>query len=282
MTPHLTPETADEFSVGALDEPAAEAVAGHIAVCEPCARLVAESDRVAAALLFAIPRTQPPPSLRRKVFRRAGILRPGPFVWGARLVTAGAGIAAIAIAAAAFTGMVSMRGDIQDLNDENVRLESQLDDALSQRVEIAALTRKLDDQAQDSADLRYAARLDRDLLLALLSPDSKVAEVYSVDRTSVALGRLIWDPDQGRVWFVASRLQQLTDGQTYQLWVDAGGTYVRLGSFNADDSGLARFQTLVPQGVDGYSNAVVTIEQGVVAQRSGPTVFVADLSSFSN
>ena len=72
----------------------------------------------------------------------------------------------------------------------------------------------------------------------------------------------------------------LSDGAAYQLWVDADGTFVSLGTFNSDESGFARFQALVPQGVDGYDNAVVTVEDGPAAQRSGPAVLVADLSSF--
>jgi anti-sigma-K factor RskA len=280
MTGHLSQELADEFAVGALDEAAADAVSQHISTCEPCARLVSESDRVAAALLLGITRAQPPERLRGRVFRRAGILRPGPLIWGARLATAGAGIAAVVIAVAAFTGMVSLRGQVNNLKDENVELRSQLQEALSQRIEIAALTLKLDDQARDAAQIQATARQDRELLVALLSPDSRVAEVYSVNRDSFAIGRLVWDPEQRRVWFVGSRLDRLADGESYQLWVDADGTYVSLGSFNADNSGFARFQALVPQGVEGYDNAVVTIEQGTAGQLSGPAVFVADLSQF--
>ena len=280
MNSHIDQELADEFAIGALDEPSAAAVTEHIASCESCARVVSESDRVAAALLLGVPRNAPPPELRQKVFRKAGIERPASVVWGARIATAGAGIAAIVVAIASFVGMLSVRGDIDSLQDENARLDGELRQVQSQEVEIAALTLKLDDQARESAELRSAARLDRDLFFALLSPDSDKADVYSVDPTSSAIGRVIWDPDQSRIWFVASRLPKLSGGDAYQLWVDADGTFVSLGTFNADESGFARFQALVPQGVDGYDNAVVTIEPGPVSQRSGPAVLVADLSSF--
>jgi len=278
MAAHLTQELADEFSIGAMDEQASEAVAAHIAVCEACARLVADSDRVAAALLLGIPRTPPPANLRRRVFRRAGILKPKPLIWGARLATAGAGIAAVLIAVASFTGMVSLRSQVRDLQDENVRLNAELQKALSQRIETAALTLKLDQQARESAELQSAARLDRDLLIALLSPDSKAADVFPVDSDLYAIGRLIWDPEQRRVWFVASRLPQLSDGARYELWVQSEGTYISLGSFNSDETGLARFQALVPQGVDGYDLALVTQEPGPSSELSGKTLFVADLS----
>lgn len=140
--------------------------------------------------------------------------------------------------------------------------------------------RSSDEQVKDSAEIRTASRLDRDLLLALLSPDSNVAEVFSVDETSLAIGHFIWDPEQRRAWFVASRLPRLPEGQVYQLWVNAAGRYVSLGAFNADDTGFARFQALIPHGVENYENAVVTVEaDSGVSVRSGPAVFVADLSN---
>ena len=98
MNGHLDQETADEFAIGALGDEAAVVVADHIAVCEACARMVAEADRVAATLLLGVPRNSPPPELREKVFRKAGISRPGHIVWATRLATAGAGIAAVVVA----------------------------------------------------------------------------------------------------------------------------------------------------------------------------------------
>lgn len=280
MRQHLTQEQADEYAVGAMDPDEAVRVALHAESCYSCGRLVAESERVAAALLFAVDRVAPPPQLRRRVFRAAGLSAPGPLVWAARLVGAGAGVAAIVVAIAALTGLFSLRGELDKVEAQNTLLQAQIDDALSQKIEIAALTQKLDEQARDSADLRSGSRLDRDLLLALLSPDSNVAEVFSVDENSFAIGRFIWDPEQRRAWFVASRLPRLPDGQAYQLWVNAAGRYTSLGSFNADDSGFARFQALIPQGVEGYENAVVTVEAASgVSQRSGPAVFVADLAN---
>ncbi|MEZ4482869.1 MAG: anti-sigma factor [Dehalococcoidia bacterium] len=280
MRQHLTQEQADEYAVGALDPEEAVRIALHAESCHACARLVAESERVAAVLLFAVDRVAPPPRLRERVLRAAGLSAPGPLVWTARLIGAGAGVAAIVVAIAALTGLVSVRSQVKDVEQQNELLQAQIDDALSQKVEIAALTQKLDDQAKEAADIRSTSRLDRDLLLALLSPDSNVAEVFSVDENSFAIGRFIWDPEQRRAWFVASRLPKLSDGQAYQLWVNAAGHYISLGSFNADDSGFARFQALIPQGVDGYENAVVTVEAASgVSERSGPAVFVADLAN---
>jgi hypothetical protein len=196
-----------------------------------------------------------------------------------RVATAGAGIAAVLVAVAAFTGMVSVRGEVRELKAENASLQSQIDDALSQKVEIAALTRRLNDGEQTSSELRLAARGDRDLLIALLSPESDVAEVFSVNDSGPAIGRLVWDEQQKKVWFVASHLLPRPAGETYQVWVSSGGRYFSLGTFNADDTGFARYETSVPAGLKSYESAVVTIERaGGSPERTGPSVFVTDLS----
>jgi hypothetical protein len=198
-----------------------------------------------------------------------------------RFAPAAAAVAAIFVAIAAFTGMVSVRSQVGDLRGANHDLKAQVDEALAQKVQIAAISLRLNQEEQKSYDLRQQASGDRDLLLALLSPDSYVAEVFGVDAASAAVGRLVWDEDQKRVWFVASDLPARPTGQTYQIWVDAGGRYVSLGTFNSDSAGFARYDTIVPEGLTSYTSAVVTVERaGGAPERSGPSVFVGDFSRF--
>lgn len=277
--PHLTPEQADEFAIGAMAPDVRTYVSFHIDSCEACAALVRESEAVAAALLLAAPRHQPPAKLRQNVFRSAGLRRAGPIGTIVRVATASAGVAAVFVAIAAFTGMVSVREQMRGLRDENSTLQAKIDEALSQKVEILALTREVAEQEQFTTDLKSAARGDRDLILALSSPNANVAEVITVDPNQQAIGRLVWDSEQKKVWFVAAQLPQRPKGETYQIWVNSGGRYVSLGTFNPDASGYARYETFVPQGLASYESAVVTIELAEGAQeRSGPSVFVSDLS----
>ncbi len=279
MTGHISQEQADEYAIGALSPETSGFVTLHADECGECRSRIAEAERVTAALLLSVSRRAPSPALKRRVLRSAGIARPGLFGRAVQVATAGAGIAAVIVAIAAFTGMVSVRGQIAALRQDNAGLQDQLNDALSQKVEIAALTRRLTDEERTSADLLQSARGDRDLVLALLSPDSDVAEVFSVNESVAAVGRLVWDEQQKKVWFVASRLTQLPSGQTYQIWVNSGGRYVNLGTFNADNAGFARFAAVVPQGLQSYETAVVTIERaGGAPERTGPSVFVTDLS----
>ena len=278
-TVHITQEQADEFALGAMGPEVTQALLLHADVCFECRLMVSESRRVAAALALGVAYHRPPPELRRRVLRSAGILRPGPLTWAARLVTAGAGVAAVVVAIAAFTGMVSVRGQIDDVRRENQALQARLDNAVPTRVELLAITRRLSDAERTNTELFDAARGDRDLLLALLSPESDVADVIAVNDSEQAIGRFVWDDGQKKAWFVANRLQSLKAGQTYQLWINADGRYLSLGTFNSDASGFARLSAVVPQGLKSYESAVVTVETAPGApERSGPSVFVTDLS----
>jgi len=275
----LTQENADEFAIGSLP-PATEAeLAEHLRECEPCLEMVRASQRLAASLALAAPLAKPQPGLRRRTFVAAGVARPGLAGRLIRYGSAAAGVAAALIAIGAFTGMVTLRGQVRDLRQQNTDLGTQVDDLLSQKIEILALTRRLTDEERTSTELQQAARGDRDLLLAMLSPGADVAEVFSVEPNGSSIGRLVWDRDQKKVWFVASHLRSLSSGETYQIWASAGGKYHSLGTFNAEPSGFARYETIVPQGLESYESAVVTIERaGGAPERTGSSVFVADLS----
>lgn len=277
---HITQEQADEYAIGSLEPVLERAVALHLAECPACRDMARDAERLASLVALSLPRRRPSPRLRRRVLSAAGITRPSPF---RRIFTVGraaAGLAAVIVAAGAFSGMVSLKGQIGDLRQQNSDLQLQIDEALSQKVELAALTRKLDDQEKIAAQLEERSKDDRELNLAFMSPKTDVAAVTSLDETGNAIGRLVWDSEQKRVWFVASELPRRPAGETYQIWVNSGGRYYSLGTFAPDDAGFARYETVVPEGLSTYETAVVTIERaGGSPVREGPTVFfVADLS----
>lgn len=276
---HLTQEQADEYAVGAMEPGLARLVLLHVDACDVCRDVVEASERAALSLALAAPLRRPSRRLRRKVLRAAGISRPSPMVIVGRVLTAFAGVAAVTVAIAAFTGMVSVRSDVRSLRGENAALRSELNDTLSQKVEIAALGQQVEQQERDTRELRVQALDDRDLILALSSPNVDVVDVITRETAESAIGRLVWDKDQKKVWFVADGLPRAGKGQTYQIWVHSGGRYVSLGTFNPDESGFARYATLVPQGLETYDSVVVTIETaGGALERTGPSVFVTDLS----
>ena len=276
---HISQEQADEFAIGSLEPPLERAVALHLSECNACRDIVRDSERLAANLALSSPVRKASPRLRGRVLYAAGIRQPSPMRRALAFGRAAGGIAAVFVAVAAFTGMVWVRAELADLREDNSGLQSQIDDALSQKVEILALTRKLDDQERAAARLEDSAQGDQDLIVALLSNNTKIAAVFSPDQDAHAIGRLIWDEDQRKVWFVASDLPVRPSGETYQIWVQSGGKYSSLGTFAPDENGFARYYTVVPEGLTSYESAVVTIERaGGSPLRQGPTVFASDLS----
>ena len=277
---HITQEQADEYAIGSLATDLERAVALHLAECPACRDIVRDSERLAASLALSAPLRRPSHRLRRRVYAAAGISRPGPVRRILGISRTAAGVAAVFVAIAAFTGMLTVRNQMNDIRQKNADLQTQIDSTLSQKVELAALTRKLQDYESTSAELQQAAAEDRDLFVALTSPDSDVADVISADAAASSIGRLIWNEDQKKVWFLATSLPQRPAGQTYQIWVNSGGRYYSLGTFEPDETGFARYETVVPEGLKTYDTAVVTIERaGGSPSRSGPTVFfVTDLS----
>ncbi len=281
---HLTQEQADEYAIGSLPPEQERIIALHLAECEACRDVARDAERLASRLALSTPLRSPGSKKHKeRVFRAAGITRPSVFRRVGVVARAAAGVAAVIVAVAAFTGMVSVRNKINGLEKANTELETQINDALSQKVELAAITHRLTEAEQSSFEQSQAARGDRDLLLAMLSPKSDVADVYAPDDNTSAIGRLIWNSEQKRVWFVADNLPPRPDNQTYQIWVSSGGKYTSLGTFQPDDTGYARYVAIVPQGMDSYDTAVVTIEEaGGSSQRTGPFVFSADLSAFKH
>lgn len=282
-TEHLSQPEADEFALGVLEPETQRELAQHALACEECRSRILDSQRLIALLALAPSVQMPPPRLRRRVLRAVSRSRNGRWLpKAAKLSPLAAAIVALIAGAASITAMLSLRGQVETLRNENAVLQSKVDDALSQRFEIVALTNRLSQAEASAWEAQYESQLDRDMLMAVLSPESQTAEVISVADGFTPVGRLIWDGQQHRLWFIASRLPKLSEGETYQLWVNVDGRYRSLGTFQADESGFARFVRYLPEGLAPYESAVVTIERaGGAPERRGPGVFfVADLSAF--
>jgi anti-sigma-K factor RskA len=281
-TSHLSQEQADEYAIGSLEPAIERAIRLHLAECGPCREIVRESEAIANLLASAAPRRSAPARMKKQVYRRAGLTRPSPFRTMFTISRAAAGLAAVVVAIAAFTGMVSIKSQMDDLKQANTGLQTQINDALSQRVELAAVTQQLQDQERAAAELQEASKTDRELMLALLSPNSDILAVTAPGETSSSIGRLVWDGDQKRLWFMATQLPQ-RPGETYQLWAQSGGRYFSLGTFEPDESGFARYERVIPEGLASYDAVVVTIERGNGSPvREGPTVFFVSRLRLSN
>jgi anti-sigma-K factor RskA len=277
MELHIDPEQADEYAIGALEPELEQAIRLHVSGCRACAEVVADAEVVAARFALAAPLRPAPLSMRDDVMVAAGLRKPKIVSRLPAIFQAAAGIAAVFIAVAALAGMFAMRGQVRDLQGENLVLRDRIDDIDSAPVEIFALSERVRDAEELAAEQRNEMAIDSELLGALLSTNSEVAPVTTIQGNS-SLGSLVWEADQSRIWFYAQRLRVLPEGQAYQIWLISDGEYVSVGTFNADDSGKATYRRFVAEGLDQYDAAVVTIETiGGTPDREGPSVFYAFL-----
>lgn len=280
MEGHITQPQADEYAIGALEPEIERLITLHASDCDRCRERVFAAQRAAAYLALNAPLTPAPRAMKHRVLVRAGIRKPSLALRAIRLGRAAAGIAAAFIAVAAFTGMLVVRGDLNTLRQENARLVQEIDDVRSQDVQIFALSQRLAKAEATADELQAASERDGELLAALLSPKSDVADVSPLGAGNTSVGRLIWEADQSRIWFIAQRLPHLPEGQTYQIWLMSGGDYYSVGTFNSDETGAVVYVRAVPEGLDRYDSALVTIEtlDGVPGRRGDGVFFVADLS----
>ena len=282
-SPHISQELADEFAVGALEQEIWNLITLHAADCADCAIRIREAQDLAALMVLGGPVRAPSRRLRRRTFAAAGIGRLGFLTAVGRRIPAASGVAAAVAVIVALTGLLMLRSDVSELQRDRASLQAQVDATLIKEVEIAALQLRLDEGEQRFFSLEVASLGDRELLLALSDPDTEVAEVYSVDRgvPNNSLGRLVWNESESKLYFIATGLEQRPVHETYQIWVAREGEYYSVGTFNPRDDGFARFETTLQEGIKGYQSAVVTIERaGGELARSGPSVFVTDLSGF--
>jgi anti-sigma factor RsiW len=167
---HITQEQADEYAIGALEPRLERAVALHLAECPACRDIVRDSERLASTLALSAPARKASRRLKRRVWTGAGIARPTLIQRAWRVAPAAAAIAAVVVAAASFTGMVSVRNEINGLRAENVNLQDEINEIPRQQVEIAALTERLAQAEAQSIKQQEATRSDRELMLAMMSP----------------------------------------------------------------------------------------------------------------
>jgi hypothetical protein len=279
---HITQEQADEYAIGALEPRLERAVALHLAECPACRDMVRDSERLASTLALSAPSRRASRRLRNRVWTGAGLAHPTLVQKALRVAPAAAAIAAVIVAAASFTGMISLRTEVNELRADNVNLQDEINEIPRQQVEIAALTEGLAQAEAEFVKQQEATRSDRELMLAMMSPESDSADLNATPGNDPAIARIIWDESQKKVWFVANRLPQRPVGETYHIWVVTEGEYVSLGTFNTDVTGFARVQRPLPEGIAQYDQAIVTIESIAAERRDGPPVFVAALWGLRN
>ena len=207
----------------------------HLAECDECRAEVAALRQAATALAYAVPQTDPHPSLRERVMRTAV----GPLD-SALATTSYARKATRStipwmVAAASLVAAVSLGGYSLQLRGRVAELDARLQQALAQ----AALVER------QIADARRTALDTQSQLAVLAAPDLVRVDLSGQQGAPAANARAFWSRSRGMV-FSASNLPTLPAGRVYQVWVlTAAGPPISAGLLQPAQAGAvtAVFQT---------------------------------------
>lgn len=250
---HISQDDADEYVLGILDPGDEARIALHVATCDACQALIDEATEITGQIALAAPAVLPPPALKLRVLREAGIARQPAWRRIVRYARPAAVAAVIVIAIGALAGVIALQSQVNGLKDDNHELRSQL----------------------------HTANSGTALVAALLSPGSVMAPITSAGANNQAAGRLIWNDQQQKCWLVFDNLPALPGGETYQLWARSDdGTVWSLGVFSTPSTGVAQYTASVGHDISDYSSAIVTVEKaGGSEEPTSPAVYRADLST---
>jgi anti-sigma-K factor RskA len=259
------------YVAGALEAPEREEVEEWIASGAPEAfEHLARAAHELALLAAAQPRVAPSAGLRDRLGERIAASRgvrtasPAPARPSAlrRLhpaLAAGLG----AVLAAGVAGLVVHRAVSRDAAANETSLRAELDAAHQELANVEEERNQLDDElAGVEARLRS---LESDLVLAqkaigvLQAEHAESVALAGTPAAPDAHGRVFWDWDE---WYCYMRATGLAHDPTkiYAIWLFTEDDVVGVGTFRADDKGVATFLGPVPHDVGVVLRAGVSIE----------------------
>lgn len=209
----------DAYALGALEPDEVEAVERHLEGCESCRSLVEDARRRADLLLYAVPSTPPPPSLRARLMERiAAEKRSGSTgrVGGAGDAGGvGGGASETLHAADVSPNAASPAGSTATTHAASPAAEPA---APAPPGYFGRVLRALRGRAP--FEEHAAGDLLRDLLA---DPECVVWPVAGTEAAPEASARFVTSRNRRDAVFVASGLQPPGAGKAYQVWLLRGG-----------------------------------------------------------
>ena len=236
-------DLAPAVALGSLDPEEAAFVSRHLRECGLSHRAVREALSLAAAIGASVPEEdRPGPGLRGRVL---GAIREEPAANGpnaarSTLVTpAGSRWRAIALGAGALAVAASLA------------LAVQLGESGALRTQVAATDARL--TALETELDRAETWIERAV--------ARGADAYFMDgegdATAASFMLVVEDDASGGV-LLMSGLPVLTEAETYELWVEQDGAVIGVGTFRADEGGLAA--VTIDASLRGIRQAMITVE----------------------
>lgn len=244
----------DAYALGAVEKVEAQGLEEHVAECVRCWEELTEAQRVAAALALGVPLHAASGSLRQRVLAAASGRRGGlplaDLLKGLRAMwPVGAGAVA-AVATATVVLLAVLFFQVDDLRQDNDRLQLQLADAS-----------QVTDQLRQIEAVRSA-------------PDVTSVLLASTMAASPAVATFFWSRSTGTGALVCNNLKTLDPSQVYQIWLFEDGEAISVGTFDSWQGvghGVLDLRSLATEDIDGIG---VSIEpEGGSEAPSGEMIF---------
>ncbi|HXG36460.1 MAG TPA: anti-sigma factor [Dehalococcoidia bacterium] len=205
-------ELIDAYALGALDKGEAKALLKHLESCLSCWQELKEAEEARNLLALGAPAAFPGPALKTRVLQEAASakVKPKPFSALGKALPRATAVAGLAVSlAAVFSLAFFFKSEVDDLNAEN--------DVLQQEVTSASAV--LQEQQQ--------------MLTLLAEPDLQRTVMTSGTAQPEATGMYFYS--KSREWGAIScnKLDRLSPGQTYRVWVVTPTGWVSAGDFRS-------------------------------------------------
>jgi hypothetical protein len=265
-------ELLDAYALGAAEAAEAKVIEEHVADCVRCWDELSSSQATAALLALSVRIEHPDPRLAHRImslaqresksrgqervpFWRRLIVSPWP-------ATAGA-FAAISIAALVVTGLLHFQ--VQDVQDQNADLETQL--------------RALSFNLQQNVQLASSQQAAQEEIFSILSDDSRKEVPVTARDAASGEAYYTWSSEKEKGFVICDGLPALSPGMVYQLWFVVGGVAYALQPFISSNGScqVTLDLSFLQQRPDGIG---ITVEKAPGATRpTKPWLMYGDFSS---
>ncbi len=273
-------ELAELYALGGLSGEERARLAEHVADgCSDCESVLRATQRLADELLLAVPPVQPSPRVRASLLDRvrsesSQLAAPSHSVSAPRRRVRNSLRTPFAAAAGVLltVGLSALSGVLASRLANESAARADLEDALDYEEAISwTLMREVETERSERRELeRRVAGMSR-VMAAIESPLARTLALAGQGDFRQAMAKAYLEPESGRLIVYAHNLPPVPDGRTYQLWVIVDKQPQSVGILKADASGDAKYDALLPRGVE-ISVAVTLEPAGGVEQPTGPLV----------
>ena len=264
-------ELLPSYALNTLSPEEAAQVDAHLDTCHWCGALLREHVQVASALAQAAERLEPPEKLKKSTMRAAEKLaahhqssgrRPLPL---ARLVLGAVATIVVLLLAAVVSIGLRMSDQIDDLQEDNSALATQLS-------ELAPMSHQIDDLQEENsalaAQLSQLAKEDEKLVdmfeeqrsvsYIMAAPDKQVMSLQGDRRVSKAQGMLMISAQGSTGILMAKGLEPSTVDKAYYVWLRKNGQRVAVGQLYVDETGWGVLSLWPDQPITLFQQVRVT------------------------